>query len=215
MQASEELPGSDESPDESGARQAPPEEDSSQREERERKGGGAGGEGWALNLKWPLLGGAVAAVVAFVGAGAVGRISGVEARVVLESMLPTTRFLASGMMTASATILALMLTVLGLSSSTETTLRPLHYRRVKQIAFIDAIAFVCATVFLLLLSVPVGESEQVPAGWYSTIYYIVLVISALLGGLLITIVLALYDTIRDMIRVVGLETPEYLIRDES
>jgi hypothetical protein len=66
--------------------------------------------------KWrPLIGGAITATVSLGVTLALGARGDAEALRLVESMVPTLRFLASSLITACATILALMLTVLGLS----------------------------------------------------------------------------------------------------
>lgn len=159
----------------------------------------------AVDLRKAVLGGALAVVVAVVGSTVVGNLYGAEGRLLLEAMLPTTRFLCSAMMTATATILALMMTILSLSNSLANHLHSSHYKRVQQIALLDRIAFVGATLLLLVLNIPLEESDSISTGWYSTTYYVVLIISSVLGGLLIAIVMMLHATIRDMISVVGLQ----------
>lgn len=157
----------------------------------------------------------LAATVAFAGGYAVGSITGFEAVRLLGASLPTVRFLASGMMTATATILALMLTLLSLSYGTDFRMRDVHYRRVKAIARVDTIGFVVSTVFLLLLIIPLEETDQVSAAWYDKIYYGVLATSAGLGGLLIAIVLMLYHTVRDVIDTIAAEGPGPLAHEEA
>ncbi len=163
-----------------------------------------------------LLGGVLTGIVALAGGYFVGQISGYGARVLLEATLLTTRFLCSAVMTSTASILALMLTLLGLSGGMDVTLKPSHYLRVRRIALVDLIAFIVATLFLLLLSVPVSESDQVSSSWFTTVYYVVLGISSVLGGILITTVLMLYDTVKDVIQVVGLEgNPSHMVAAEE
>lgn len=162
------------------------------------------------------IGAVLAAAVAFGGAYAIGSLGAVEAIGLIQSSLPTSRFLASALMTASATILALMLTLLSMSYGTDFRLRPIHYRRVRIIALVDAAAFVAATIFLLLLNIPVEETKNVPTHWYDTIYYLMLGVSSALGGLLIGIVLMLYHTVRDVIRTVsGEEEGPLMVDDDS
>lgn len=160
-----------------------------------------------------VIGGVLAAAVAFGGVYVLGSISGLRAIRLLEASLPTTRFLASAMMTASATILALMLTLLSLSYGTDFRMRDVHYRRVKLIARVDTVGFVLSTVFLLLLIIPMEETQNVPTGWYDSIYYGVLVSAAALGGLVITIVLMLYHTVRDVIDTIAGEGPGRLAKE--
>lgn len=170
----------------------------------------------AVDLRRALTGGVIAAIITFLASYISGRVTGMEALAMLEAMLPTTRFLCSAVMTGSATILALMLTLLSLSHGAQYELQSVHYRRVRQIAWIDSVAFIAATIFLLFLNVPVGGAEKVPAPWFSTIYYAVLTLSSLLGGLLISVILMLYNTLAKLIKVIDPEVDEApLARDEQ
>lgn len=158
-----------------------------------------------VDLRKAILGGLVAAVVSIAGSTMVGQVSGGEGRLLVEAMLPSTRFLCIAVMTASATILALMLTALGLSRNAPTPLRSSHYKRVEQIALFDSATFVLATLLLLILTIPIGESTTLPGEWYTIAYYVVLVLSSLLGGMLISVILMIYGTIRDLVEAIGLE----------
>lgn len=163
----------------------------------------------AVDLRKALLGGVLAVLIAIAGSTVVGTLYGAEGRLLLEAMLPTTRFLCSAMMTATATILALMLTILSLSSNSSNQIHAAHYKRVQQIALLDMIAFVGATLLLLVLNIPLEESDSISSGWYNTSYYVVLIYSSVLGGMLISIVMMLYAAIRDMISVVGLQNEDH------
>lgn len=158
-----------------------------------------------VDLRKALLGGLIAAVVSITGSVMVGHISGSEGLRLVEAMLPSVRFLCIAVMTASATILALMLTVLGLSRNAPSPLRSSHYKRVEQVALLDSITFVLATLLLLMLTIPIGESVAFSAEWYTTMYYVLLVVSSLLGGMLISVVLMIYGTVRDLVEAIGLE----------
>lgn len=157
------------------------------------------------DLKRALAGGAAGMLVAFGTAFAVGQVSSAEAVNLLRGSLPTARFLASAIMTASATILALMLTLISVSHNAESKVKDYHYHRIKQIALLDVIAFVVATIFLLLLIVPLENSDNIPSGLFDVIYYVMIVVSSVLGGLLIAVMLVLYSTVRDFIDTVGLQ----------
>lgn len=169
----------------------------------------------AVDLRKAVLGGALAVVVAVAGSTVVGNLYGAEGRLLLEAMLPTTRFLCSAMMTATATILALMLTMLSLSSNSSNQIHSSHYERVQQIALLDMVAFVGATLLLLVLNIPLEESDSISTEWYSTTYYIVLTYTSVLGGMLISIVMMLYAAIRDMISVVGLQNEDHPLYKDS
>lgn len=160
-----------------------------------------------------VTGGVLTSCVIMLGTLIVGGVSGFEADVLLESMLDTARFLFSAVITASATILALMLTLLSVSFNTESRLKPGHYHRVNQIALFDTVAFVTAMVFLLFLVVPLTESGNAPATFYQIYYYAVLAGSAVQGGLVVTIVLMLYTTVRDMIVIFGFGDEDHPLVD--
>lgn len=159
--------------------------------------------------------GLVTAGIAFGGAYSLGRVSGFEALVLMEATLPTTRFLASSTLTASATILALMLTLLSFSHSTDFRLSQMHYRRVRVIALTVTVGFVMAILFLLLLNVPLNETDRLPTQWYVTLYYGVLVTASVLAGIIISVVLMLYLTVRDMTKaLVEVEHADWLIHHD-
>jgi hypothetical protein len=155
----------------------------------------------------------VAGGVALAGMLLVNVGSGSEARFLLEAMMPSVRFLCSAVMTASATILALMLTLISFSSAQERRLKRAHYDRVRQIAFVDTATFAAAIIFLLIISVPLAEAAEIPAGWYSVVYYVTVVYAAALGGALIAIVLMLYQAITDLIGVIHPDEVSDLVED--
>ncbi len=116
----------------------------------------------------------------------------------LGAIQPTARFLGSSVLTGSATTLALMLTLLGLSHNIQERLADMHYVRIKYIALIDTAAFIGATGLLAALVIPFGEATAVQGGWYIVGYYLIVGASAILSGLMVTVVLMIYRTIADM-----------------
>jgi hypothetical protein len=157
-----------------------------------------------VDLRMALLGGALATLVALVGSLSVGHISGVKGHVLLQAMMPSFRFLCFAAISGSTTTLALMLTLLGLSRNSGTTLKATHYQRIKQIAFVDLIVFLMGDLFLLLFTIPIQETGTVPLEWFSTIYYITITMASVLGGLLFTVMLMLFNALRDIIDVMGM-----------
>lgn len=153
-----------------------------------------------VDQRHALTGGAIAAVVAVLGVGTTGVASGAEARALLESVLPTIRFLSSTVIAASATILALMLTILNLSQGVDRELSASHYQRVRQISLLAAITIIAGTILLLFLSIPIGESEILD-DWYRPIYYAIVLISSLVGGAQVAVVLMLLRAVDGLISV--------------
>jgi hypothetical protein len=155
-----------------------------------------------IDLRRAIFIGAIAGVFVLMGTWGVGQIGDAKALKLLEAILPTTRFLASSVLGASATILALMLTVLSLANSMSGEIGRAHFARISQIALLCTAMLVAATVLLLLLNVPLEESDKLTA-LYSAIYYFLISYSALLGGLLITTIIMLYAAVRSIIRIVS------------
>jgi hypothetical protein len=77
----------------------------------------------------------------------------------------------------------------------------------------DAVTLIAAVLIYLVLNFPLADADAAQqAGytrWYAGVYYVVLALVSLLGGALISVVLMLYNAVRDVIQVLG---PD---RDES
>ncbi|WP_204345602.1 hypothetical protein [Psychroserpens algicola] len=154
--------------------------------------------------KRALSGGIIASFVIGLGAYFLGNISGYEAKELIKTSLPGTNTLCNTIVLASATILALLLTLLSVSSSTKSKLTAEHYKHVLLIAKIDTVVFVAAMIVFQLLNIPITEADNVPTSWYSTFYYLSLALSAILSGGLISVVLMLYNAVSSIIKIVGL-----------
>ncbi len=152
---------------------------------------------------WSFIGGGLAIALALSGNFLVGHIySGLEARRFIEAMLPTTQTLTFASITASSTILALMLTLISFTRKLENEFDMFFYRRIKNIGLLSCIALITSILLLLFLSVPVQESDKIPVTWYKIIYYTIISLSALISGLVVTIVLMLFNAISGLIDVV-------------
>ncbi len=163
-----------------------------------------------------VIGGVLAAIIISGGSWMIGQVSTGEILYLLEITMPNVRSFCGTVVLATGTILALMLTLLGLSTSTDIDLTYYHYQRVKEIARIDTITFIVAVLLYLLLNVPVEETDKVTANFFFTLYYATLVISSALAGAIITVILMLYNTIKDIINVLGpKETKDYIKRTKD
>lgn len=162
-----------------------------------------------VDQKVALAGGLLTAGVTFGTMYAVGSLGPLEAQGLLQSTLPTIRFLCSTVGTAAATILALMLTLLSLSHTTNTRLKHVHYLRIKQISWLASVALLLSVAVLVVLVVPLGEAERFPTGLFDYVYYGFLVVSALLGGVTVSLVMMLLNAVYGLIDVVhpGVDTP--------
>lgn len=152
-------------------------------------------------LRSALAGGSLAASVIFLGTYLLGSVSDYEAIDNLQEIRPTLRFTASGSMTATATILALMLTLLSFTQQSDRKLLAYHYNRIWWIARFAAVVFIASLVLLMTLNVPITNATASFAGFYDVVYYVLLVYTALIGGLMISIILLLYQAARDIILI--------------
>ena len=154
--------------------------------------------------KRAIAGGAIAAVIIGLGAYLLGNVSGYEAKALIKSSVPGFNTLCNTIVLASATILALLLTLLSVSSGTKSKLTEEHYTHVLLIAKIDTIVFVVSMITFQLLNIPITEADNVPNNWYAIIYYVSLGMAAILSGGLISVVLMLYNAVSSIIKIVGL-----------
>ena len=161
--------------------------------------------------KRALIGGIIAAIFTGLGAFALGNVSGYEARELIKSSISGFNMLCNTVILASATILALLLTLISVSSSTKTSLNKTHYKHVILIAKIDTVVFVAAMIIFQFFNLPVTEADSVPNEWFTYIYYTTLIVSSILSGGIISVVLMLYNAVTSIIKVVGLGIEDHPI----
>lgn len=159
--------------------------------------------------KRAFLGGGISLLVITIGTYLLGHLSGYEAKVLIKNSVDGLNTLCNTIALASATILALLLTLLSLSASSKSKLKEEHYIHVLLIAKVDTIVFVAAVMAFLFLNLPITESDSVPANWFSTIYYVTLGASSVLSAALIVVVLMLYSTVVNIIKIVGLGVKDH------
>lgn len=161
------------------------------------------------NNKKTIAAAVLATLITGTGAYLVGNISGYEAKVLIKSSLPGINTLCNTIVLASATILALLLTLLSISTSSKSKLKDEHYKHVLLIAKIDTVVFVSAMITFQVFNIPITEADNVPGNWYSTIYYITLGVSSILSGALIGVVLMLFNTVKSIINIIGLQKSDH------
>lgn len=161
-----------------------------------------------IGVKRALIGGLLAAGVALAGQWFVGQVySGTEARNLVNALVPAARSVGSSVVTASGTIMALMLTMLSLTSQASTTFDRVFYQRIRRIGFLSTIALSGGVLLLLFLSIPVQESQDVPGSWFRGVYYVLIALTAGLAGLLVAIVLMLLNAMTSLIQVLSPTKP--------
>jgi hypothetical protein len=159
-----------------------------------------------------LLGGGMAALALFGLIVGVGQVGSFEALRLIEAVMPAARFLATAVATASITVLALLLTLLGLSLTSEYTFRTKFYSRVGHITTLSVSAIIVAVAMLLAASVPI-EQVQSLSGFYDVYYYVVAAGISILGGVTIAIGLMIGSTLRGLVRIGRPDSPSDLLYD--
>lgn len=171
---------------------------------------------WIPNRYRAWVGGGAATAVAIIGTLLVNFSTQGETKVLLESMLPATRFFCSAVMSATATILALLLTLLTFSGNVDFEMKSEHYERIKFMAKVAAFVLTFASVLLLFVAVPIVENaDEVPIMAYNVIYYTIFITSSLIGGGLVMVVILLYQAIISLIHITHPEHESDLIRNEE
>lgn len=155
-------------------------------------------------VKRAIAGGVVSTIIMGIGTYILGEVSGYKAKELLSTSLEGINMLCNTVILGASTILALMLPLLSLSTSSNSRMTKMHYSNVLMIAKFDTILIIVSVITFLMLNLPITESEEVPSTWYSSIYYVSLAMAAILGGGFIAVVTMLYETISNVIQIVGL-----------
>lgn len=167
------------------------------------------------DVRRAAIGGVLAAAAILLGALVINLTTEGDARLLLESMLPSVRILCSGIMTATTTILALMLTMLSMSNTSEIRFKETYYKRVRQIALVDTAVFAGGVILLLTTSLPFEESLSVGANWYQISYAGILLAAAILGGGVLGVMLLLYGALIGVISVLHPDKSSELTRRQK
>lgn len=150
----------------------------------------------------PIAGGLITTLLALATLLLTGVITGGEARYQLEATQPTIRFLCATIVTAAATVLALMVTAVSIAQTRDQPVERDHFLRLKIIATLCSSALVGGILVLMLLTVPFAESLEIAGQTYSAFYYLILGGSAVLGGISVTIILLLHATLGGLLSLI-------------
>lgn len=168
-----------------------------------------------VDYKMPLYGGILTAVFSGAAVYLLGNLSGFEALQLIETTIPRVSTLFNTIILASATILALILTLLAVSSGSDSKLKNYHYKQVLSLAKFTSLLFIVTLIVFQFLNIPFAEAEKIPSSLYSKIYWVLLFISSLLSGMMVAVILMLYNIIHNIILIVGLGEEHALIDDDE
>ena len=165
---------------------------------------------WSSEVKGALIGGVVASVGIFGGVVLVGGVGDFQALRLIEATLPTARFLASTAMAAGVTVLALMLTLIGLTYTTDLTFSEIHFRRIRYINNLSLAVIVVGVGVLVAMAIPISEVEELTR-IYSVLYYVMAGLISLLGGLVVAMSLMIGGTVRGLVDAAHPEGDSHLL----
>lgn len=147
----------------------------------------------------PLAGLAVL-LVGVAGHFASGSIySGLHAREMMEALSSPALYLGSAIAASAATTMALMLTLLGLVRRLDADFDAGMYRYVYLVSMASAFLLAGSVIMLLLLTLPIGEFDNIPTGWFPMLYNVLYWMVVSLSALLVAMVTLLFSTIRALI----------------
>ena len=151
-------------------------------------------------LLWPILSFAVFCLIGLGARQAIGTVYGAaEARDLLEALSRAGLYLGSAIATASATTLALMLTLIGMLRRIDTEFDRQTYKQVARIAVLSTATLMLSFLVLLAYTLPMGEFENLPRGWYNHLYTVLFALTVMMVALAAASVTIVFQTIRSII----------------
>ncbi len=169
-----------------------------------------------VGSKRALVGGLLTGVIAVGAQFVIGLVySDTQALQLLDTLIEAARSLTMGIVTASATILALMLTILSISSTADHQLQSSFYKRVRNIARFNTVALVASTLMLLLFNFPIEEGQSLPPDWFRIVYYVLVAALAGITGLFVGTVLMLFETVEGIINIYQPGRESTLVRTQQ
>lgn len=139
----------------------------------------------SYEIRGALVGGGVAVVALFVTIILIGRVGSFEAPVIIEAAVSTAHFFAAAAVGGSLTVLALLLTLLGLSLGSEYHFSDALYTRAAFLTRLSVTSIILGTAILLASAMPIGEVDQL-AIYHDIFYYGLSAALSILGGLVIS-----------------------------
>lgn len=138
-------------------------------------------------------------VVLALGIGArmmIGRVySASSAQILLDTLSDSALYIGSACLGGAATILALLLTLVGLVRRDDTEFSHDVYEDVVKIARNATATLLASIILLLILTGPTGELEELPGRWYPTLYNVMFGMLAVTLAILAATIARLYLTI--------------------
>lgn len=140
---------------------------------------------------------AIIAILVYFGMNAI--FSHLQPYQLIRAMQGTTNTFCFAGITASSTILPLMLTIFSYAMNKTEQFETRFYQRIKHIGGLCVGAFMAGLFTLMILSAPLGNMPEIDPTWHRLVYYLVILGIATMSGFLVTILVLLYTTISTII----------------
>lgn len=155
--------------------------------------------------RWPILTFLICLLLGFLARQSIGSIYGTtEAIALLDALSRAGLYLASAVMTASATTMALMLTLIGMIKRMDERFDRQAYRNIDLIARLTTASLLLSLLLLMAFVFPVGEFEEMPPRWFDRLYELLFAGTTLMIALAAATVVLIYTT---LVRVISTVTP--------
>ena len=120
----------------------------------------------------------------------------------MNSLASSGLYLGSASATASATVVALMLTLTGMINRMDTDFDHPVWKSIDRVSQLSIFSMIASLTLLLALVFPIGEFEKMPANWFVRLYDILFGLTVLSIALLAATATMLYSTLRAVIRAI-------------
>ncbi|WP_417322389.1 hypothetical protein [Erythrobacter aureus] len=150
--------------------------------------------------RWPFITFLGALIFGYGSRQAIGSIYGAaEAVDLLEALSRAGLYLGSAVATASATTIALMLTLIGLLKRMDEEFDRHAYRNVELVARLSTVTLLIALFLLMAFALPVGEFEEMPESWFENLYDALYYSTVVMVGAAAATVVLIYTTLLQVI----------------
>lgn len=114
-----------------------------------------------------------------------------EAREIAKAVQSSSLYYGAAVITASATILALMITLLSLTYSSDEDFEKETFENLKVIAYLCVISFIAAVALMFIISFPVSDLDKIKDEWTIYYFYGITFWNGILAGYMISVILIL------------------------
>lgn len=153
-----------------------------------------------------FIGAAIAGAITLATMGVIGVVYRQEAVELLSALQRSTLYYGAAVTTSSATVLALVLTMLSLAYGSDQQANEETYVRFRAVAIFCVYSFIGGIALLLVISFPVEDFENISSNAYRYLFYALCLWNGVLCALLIAVILILRDAIDS---IIGILSPNF------